>query len=362
MNPNWKGHIKMEPLVSIIIPFFNTNKKLFERCIKSVINQKYCNIECIVVDDGSSEEYSSFLNEYFELDKRIRVYHKTNGGLGNTRNYGVSEARGDYVFFVDSDDFISPYAIQNGVDIAQRNNADVVIGCSVHAFPDELCEYKEKESNTIILTHRKEFTELTAHISGYKNPRFLCANGIFGPSAWSKLVRRQIAEQVPFVNDKYWGEEILWCLSLFNICEKVVIADIKWYNYVFNPQSMIRKYAGDRSIEFMTRAKQEFALAKKNWPEYMQIAYYCVFYSLFTYVRTDICNPNNTKSKKERYQDFCKAISFDEFNEMVKNISFDYELRFIHKTIKKLLMFLLKRKSKKAAFELLAVCNKRIKF
>ena len=352
----------MEPLVSIIIPFYNTDKKLFDRCINSVIEQKYSNIECIVVDDGSSEEYASFLHEYFEKDKRVRIYHKNNGGLGNTRNYGVSQARGEYIFFLDSDDFISPYAIQNGVNIAQKNNADVVIGCSLHVLPDEILEYKEKESKTIILTTREDFTELTAHVSGYKNPRFICNNGNFGPSAWSKLVNRQIAEQVQFVNDKYWGEECLWCLSLFNLCEKVVISDIVWYNYVINPQSMIRKYAGDRSIEFITRAKQEYALAKQNWPECMQTAYYCVFYGLFNYVRTDICNPNNLRSRKERYQDFCNSIAFDEFSDMVNNIRFDNEQRFIHKNIKELTMFLLKRKNKRAAFELLDICNKKIKF
>lgn len=352
----------MEPLVSIIIPFYNTDKKLFDRCINSVIEQEYRNIECIVVDDGSSEEYASFLQECFELDKRVRIYHKTNGGLGNTRNYGVSQARGKYIFFLDSDDFISPFAIQNGVDLAQKNNADVVIGCSVHVLPDEFREYKEKESKTIILNNRDDFIELTAHISGYKNPRFSCDNGNFGPSAWSKLVKRQIAEQVQFVNDKYWGEECLWCLSLFSLCEKVVIADIIWYNYVINPKSMIRKYAGDRSIEFTTRARQEYALAKQKWPECMQTAYYSVFYGLFNYVRTDICNPNNPRTKKERYQDFCTAISFDEFIEMVNNIRFDNEQRFIHKNIKELIMFFLKKNCKWAAFELLSLCNKRIRF
>lgn len=349
-------------LVSVIIPFYNTDKKLFDRCVRSVIDQKYKNIECIVVDDGSDETHAAFIKESTGSDNRIRIFHKENGGLGNTRNFGVSKASGEYVFFLDSDDYISPYAIQNGVNIAQKSNADVVIGCSVHVSPDEFCEYKEKESKIIILHQREDFVELAAHVSGYKNLRFICENGTVGPSACSKLVKRQIAEQIQFVNDKYWDEDNLWCLSLFNNCQKVVIADINWYCYVINPQSMIRKFAGDRSLEFVTRAKQEYSLAIQNWPECLQTAYYCVFYGLLNYVRTDVCNPNNSRSKKERYKDFCKAISFDEFNEMVSNISFNNEHRFIHKTVKKLLMFLLKRKSKKAAFDLLALCNKKLKF
>ena len=102
----------MEPvLVSVVIPFYNTDQKLFDRCIRSVIDQKYKNIECVVVDDGSDEAHAGILQGYTDIDSRVSIFRKENGGLGNTRNYGAAKASGEYVFFLDSDDYISPYAV-----------------------------------------------------------------------------------------------------------------------------------------------------------------------------------------------------------------------------------------------------------
>lgn len=80
--------------VSVIIPFYNIEKCLLDRSVDSVLHQIYPDFECLIVNDGSKEEYASFLDDYKEMDSRIRILYKENGGLGNTRNYGVSEARG----------------------------------------------------------------------------------------------------------------------------------------------------------------------------------------------------------------------------------------------------------------------------
>lgn len=353
----------MEPvLVSVVIPFYNTDQKLFDRCIRSVIDQKYKNIECVVVDDGSDEAHAGILQGYTDIDSRVSIFRKENGGLGNTRNYGAAKASGEYVFFLDSDDYISPYAVQNGVDIALKNDADVVIGGLLHIASNEKCEFQSEERNVIVLKERKDMADLVGHISGYRDNRFILENCSVGPSACAKLVRRSLLLKVPFVNDKYWDEDNLWCISLFDACSCVAIADINWYCYVINPQSMIRKYAGDRGVEFQTRAKQEHALIMDKWPGCEQAAYLNIFHGLMTYMRTDAANPNNPNSEDERYSGFCKAIAFDEFNSMVEDINFDFEHRFIHKTVKKLIVNSLKKQNKRSAFDLLCLCVRKLKF
>ena len=95
----------MEPKISIIVPVYNVEQYL-ERCVESLINQTYKNIEIILVDDGATDNSGQLCDELAQRDPRIVVYHKVNGGLSDARNYGIDKASGDYIGFIDSDDFI----------------------------------------------------------------------------------------------------------------------------------------------------------------------------------------------------------------------------------------------------------------
>lgn len=115
-----------EPVVSIIIPIYNTSEYL-ERCINSVIAQTYKNIEIILVNDGSTDDSGKICEEYAVKDSRINVIHKENGGLSDARNAGIDIASGEYIAFVDSDDFISRIYVQVLLTETIRNNADIAI-------------------------------------------------------------------------------------------------------------------------------------------------------------------------------------------------------------------------------------------
>lgn len=95
----------MEPLLSIIVPIYNVEQYL-ERCIESIINQTYKNLEIILVDDGSKDNSGTIADTYASKDNRIKVIHKENGGLSDARNHGLDQAKGKYIIFIDSDDFI----------------------------------------------------------------------------------------------------------------------------------------------------------------------------------------------------------------------------------------------------------------
>ena len=122
---------KNEPLISIIVPVYNVEKYL-SKCIDSIINQTYKNIEIILIDDGSTDSSGAICDKYALVDSRIHVLHIENSGVSNARNVGLNHATGDYIGFVDSDDYIEPNMyellleelIADDVDVVQCNHAE----------------------------------------------------------------------------------------------------------------------------------------------------------------------------------------------------------------------------------------------
>lgn len=117
--------MKNQPLVSVIIPVYNVEEYL-RKCVDSVLNQTYKNLEIILVDDGSTDSSGKICDEYVEKDERISAVHQKNGGLSVARNSGLSEAEGKYVYFLDSDDYITDNALETLVEIAEKDNSDIV--------------------------------------------------------------------------------------------------------------------------------------------------------------------------------------------------------------------------------------------
>lgn len=117
--------MKNQALVSVIIPVYNVENYLRE-CIDSVINQTYRNIEIILVDDGSTDSSGKICEEYLDKDPRVTVIHQKNSGLSAARNAGFDACTGKYVYFIDSDDYIDPGALATLVDIAEKDNSDIV--------------------------------------------------------------------------------------------------------------------------------------------------------------------------------------------------------------------------------------------
>ena len=114
----------MNKLVSIIIPVYNVEKYLAE-CIESVLKQTYQNIEILLIDDGSPDNSGKICDEYEEKDSRVRVIHKENGGVSSARNVGLEQANGEYITFIDSDDFVSESYIEELYIALENGNSDL---------------------------------------------------------------------------------------------------------------------------------------------------------------------------------------------------------------------------------------------
>ena len=122
-------------LISVIIPVYNSEKYL-SKCVESVLAQTYLNYEIILINDGSADSSAQMCDTYAEQNKNIRAFHKSNGGASSARNVGINKAKGRYIFFLDSDDWLEPTAFEKMITVAKKENADLVF-CEAQAIDDE---------------------------------------------------------------------------------------------------------------------------------------------------------------------------------------------------------------------------------
>ena len=127
--------MSMEKMLTIVVPVYNVQKYIY-KCEDSILSQTYKNIEVILVDDSSPDECGTICDKYAEKDKRVRVIHKKNGGLSSARNSALDIANGDYVGFVDSDDWIEPTMYEEMVQFLEDENCDMV-ECAINNVIDD---------------------------------------------------------------------------------------------------------------------------------------------------------------------------------------------------------------------------------
>jgi len=146
----------MKEQISIVVPVYNVEQYL-EKCVNSIINQTYKNLEIILIDDGATDSSGKLCDELAKIDNRIKVYHKENGGLSDARNYGVERATGDYIGFVDSDDCIDSEMYEKLYEAIRKENVDVA-ECNLKIiYPDR--EELFTEQNYYNVCTKQEYLE-----------------------------------------------------------------------------------------------------------------------------------------------------------------------------------------------------------
>lgn len=172
------------PLVSIIIPVYKVENYL-HRCVDSVIKQTYDNLEIILVDDGSPDNCPAICDEYSQIDNRIKVIHKSNGGLSDARNCGMKAATGEYLVFVDSDDYISHDLIQKMMHEVHTQKADVIC-CGVNIVDTEGYIYDNRKCNNSFIASGEELTKSLIKDEYPYN------------FAWGKLYKKELLNGIEF--------------------------------------------------------------------------------------------------------------------------------------------------------------------
>lgn len=206
--------------ISVIIPVYNTAKYL-PRCLESILNNNYQNIEVICINDGSTDDSLSVLKEFELRDQRIKIINCNHRGVSFARNEGLENAIGDFVSFVDSDDWIHPCFFSVLMYWQKKYNADIVSSSMWNDMKDNSSEFLPINPKGLSAKH-------------FDNDRAL-NNHLVRCLVWSKIFRREIIENIRFVNNLKIGEDACFNLDCYKANEnmKTVIVDCKIYYYYF---------------------------------------------------------------------------------------------------------------------------------
>ena len=223
----------MDPLVSVIVPIYKVEKYL-PCCIDSIISQTYKNIEIILVDDGSPDRCGEICDEYAKRDSRIVVIHKINGGLSSARNAGLNICRGDYISFIDSDDFVSSRFIEWLYDGVRKYTAEIVTCTGAVPFEDG-CNQPDLELETKHYIKEILPTEAIKRMMYQRLP-----NG-----APFRLYKRDIFSDIRFP-EGYLFEDVATTHKTFIKAKKMAVLSADIYAYRIRPDSIVRQSFDDR--------------------------------------------------------------------------------------------------------------------
>ena len=224
------------PKVSVIIPVYNVEKYL-QRCITSVVEQTYKNLEIILVDDGSTDGCSSICDSWSEKDTRIITVHKQNAGLGMARNTGLDNATGQYVLFVDSDDYIDTRTVEKCVANSIENHSSVVMFGRYNVFSDGTLEKKLIPSGKLLFENNEVIDDLLTGLFNYRWG--------MGISAWGKMFDLTLFKtyNIRFRSEReVLAEDAFFALEFFSHIKCVSILPENLYYYYQNQNSLSRKY------------------------------------------------------------------------------------------------------------------------
>lgn len=232
--------------VSIIVPVYNTDRYL-DRCMESLVNQSLREIEIIVVDDGSSEICAQKCDEWEKKDSRIRVIHKQNAGLGYARNTGLEYVQGEFVAFVDSDDFVEKTMYENLYREAEKEAADFVTSGFFKKYDDGSEIAVGNPGIPRVIMGEEVFSILLANMLG--SPPDYHSDDYIGMSVWKGLYRSEIFRKfkVEFPSEReYISEDIVFHIEYLSHVKKAVVLQEAYYYYCQNQGSLTTTYRADR--------------------------------------------------------------------------------------------------------------------
>lgn len=240
-------------LISVIIPVYNV-KKFLKKCVNSVSSQSYTNLEIILVNDGSTDGSELICNECGEEDSRVKIIHKKNGGLSEARNVGTENATGNFIFYLDSDDYIKPECIELLYQASKKYEADIVQSNFYYEYSDHLL-YDNILRNTDKVFNREEAIKELLEQKIIKN------------FAWGKLIKADIAKNTLFPRGKYF-EDTFWKFYIIHECTKYV-ALAKPMVYYFQRSSSISGKFSIRNLDQLEGEVIRLEFLKKNYKDFV---------------------------------------------------------------------------------------------
>ncbi len=252
-------------LISIVIPVYNTSIYL-EKCINTVINQTYSNLEIIIVDDGSTDNSAKICEEFSCKDNRIKVIHQKNSGLSAARNTGIKNATGDYILFIDSDDYIDLYYVEKLEKSITKELADIAV-CGIIYF--------EEESVPLSIQEAKKTTVLN---NNEQMRAFLTQEQYIPVSTWTKMYKRSLFNTLRFPVGKY-HEDIFTTYKLLDLSQRTVVIPEALYWYRQRPNSIMNSSFNLHHMDALEATIEQAEFIKMHYFELKNFAYASIVYT-----------------------------------------------------------------------------------
>lgn len=276
----------MEGLISVIVPVYNFENCL-QKCVDSILNQSYTNLEVILVNDGSKDQSGKVCDYYAQVDSRVKVIHKKNGGASDARNKGLDAATGEYIGFVDGDDWIEKDFFRTLYELIQTHEADLSMisynevqesGVRAHADSDNVFVMERTDAVKQLLFDKR--------IQNY---------------VWNKLYRKELFEQIRFPAGIIY-DDINAMYEIFRSAHRIVYAEQPLYNYLIRSNSIVNSGSHQKRVDELDSVIKRYEDVKRDFPELeKENAYALVMWMIRVYTYTVKENDPDDAFIREQY-------------------------------------------------------------
>ena len=242
---------KKQPLISVVVPIYKVEEYI-NKCLDSIINQTYKNLEIILVDDGSPDNCGKICDDYVKKDKRIKVIHKINGGLSDARNKGIEKAKGEYITFIDSDDYIEKEYVELLYKTIIEEDSDIAIGSHTVLYETGM-ELKKATGEKTLLTPKKVLE------------RILYDDNI-DYSAWAKLYKIELFKKIKYPKGRLF-EDAATTYKLIDSSKKIAINSKSIYNYIIRNNSITNAAFSKKKMDLIISTKEMCNYIKDKYPD-----------------------------------------------------------------------------------------------
>lgn len=253
------------PKISVIVPVYKVEKYL-NKCVDSIVKQTFTDTEIILVDDGSPDNCGKMCDDWSQRDSRIRVIHKENGGLSDARNRGIQESSGEYIIFIDSDDFIEPKMLEVLYGLATENDADVSV-CGIFNC------YKSKKTPQCEMLEKYVFSGVEALKEYFIGKRI--PGGVV-----TRLIKTDIAKKLEFLYGKTY-EDAYYSPKLFLTAKKVAVDTTPLYNYWHRADSITSMAFTEKAMDVVDAYERAYDTVRENCPQIIDCAEFRVQWANF---------------------------------------------------------------------------------
>lgn len=319
------GQSRKNIKVSFVVAIYNVEKYL-GRCIESLIHQEMKGVEIILVNDGSKDGCLKVCNDYAAHDDRIIVIDQKNQGAGAARNSGVQAAHGEWIFFVDGDDYVDPKA---ATELEKYMTSDLDVICFTNAVSDNDRIKDVRHSGQIIYFGREDFVELQLSALN-RIGRYKYQMDVVEPACvWNKLYRKEflMKNRLMFVTDMPRLEDIYFSLQVYDKAQKGIYVPVVGYYYRINNSSVTHRYQANviGEFEMINERFKQFAENKKD-SRFMR----AFAERITTHIRTCtvlyLCNSRNPEKYRVRKEKFLRLRMSEPYRSSVDCVSvFDYK-------------------------------------